>query len=213
MGASVYRDRQHTDGVGVRGASLGENIGGKGSSRVSARERRAIVALKRGEIDALHYLYVRYADDVYGIVRSMVRDHHEAEDISQGIFAKLPRVIGRYEERDVPFAAWISRVARNAALDYLRSRRQVPVEEVRLADSGKEQVALDRMQALREGLARLPEEQRQVMAMRHIAGMAPGEIAAKLGKSEPSIHGLHHRGRAALKEALAELGASPTTAA
>lgn len=143
----------------------------------------------------------------------MVRDHHEAEDISQGIFAKLPRVIRRYEERDVPFAAWISRVARNAALDFLRGRRQVPVEEVRVADSGKDQVAIDRMRALREGLARLPEEQRQVMAMRHIAGMAPGEIAAKLGKSEPSIHGLHHRGRAALKEALVDLGASPTTAA
>jgi RNA polymerase sigma-70 factor (ECF subfamily) len=43
--------------------------------------------------------------------------------------------------------------------------------------------------------------------------MAPGEIAAKLGKSEPSIHGLHHRGRAALKDALVDLGVSPTTAA
>jgi RNA polymerase sigma-70 factor (ECF subfamily) len=178
----------------------------------SARERRAIVALKRGDMDALHYLYVRHADAVFSVVRSVVREHHESEDITQSVFAKLPRVIGRYEPRGVPFRAWITRVARNAALDHLRSSRQVPVEEVRIADAGREQLATDRSRALLAGLSQLPAEQRQVIAMRHFAGMTPGEIADRLGKSEPSIHGLHHRGRVALKEILIELEVSPTTA-
>lgn len=178
----------------------------------TARERRAIVALRRGEMDALHYLYVRHSEAVFGIVRSVLRDHHDSEDVTQAIFAKLPRIIGRYEERAVPFRAWITRVARNAALDHLRSKRQLPVEEVRVTDPGRDLVSLDRSRALLFGLAQLPPEQRRVIAMRHFAGMAPGEIADRLGKSEPSIHGLHHRGRATLRDILAELDVAPTTA-
>src|SRR4026209_2424781 len=98
-------------------------------------ERRAIAAAKRGEWDAIHYLYVRYADDVLAYVRSILGDHHAAEDVTQNVFAKLMGAIQRYEERGaIPFAGWIMRVARNAALDYLRARRQIPVEEVRAAD-------------------------------------------------------------------------------
>ena len=49
--------------------------------------------------------------------------------------------------------------------------------------------------------------------LRHIAGLSPNEIADRLGRTEPSIQGLHHRGRAALKVALRELDAAPVTAA
>jgi RNA polymerase sigma-70 factor, ECF subfamily len=176
-------------------------------------ERRAIARAKAGDWDALHYLYVRYADDVQGFVQSIVRDHHEAEDITQNVFAKLMRAIHKYEEREVPFAAWILRVARNAALDHLRSRRQIPVEEVRIADVGDEQISSERARSLKEALAGLPEAQRQVLVLRHIAGLSPNEIAERLGKTEPSIQGLHHRGRAALKDALRELEVAPVTAA
>ena len=48
--------------------------------------------------------------------------------------------------------------------------------------------------------------------LRHIAGLSPSEIAERLGKSEGSIHGLHHRGRGALQAALRELDAAPITA-
>jgi RNA polymerase sigma-70 factor (ECF subfamily) len=176
-------------------------------------ERRAIVAAKDGDWDALHYLYVRYADDVQRFVQSIVRDPHEAEDITQEVFAKLMKAIQKYEEQGVPFAAWIIRVSRNAALDHLRARRQIPVEEVRGADEGMDQRSHECMQSLKEALATLPEAQRQVLVLRHIAGLSPNEIAERLGKTEPSIQGLHHRGRAALKQALRELDAAPVTAA
>jgi RNA polymerase sigma factor (sigma-70 family) len=71
-------------------------------------------------VSALHFLYVRYADDVRGYVESIVRDRHEAEDITQDVFAKLISAIARYERREGSFAAWILRVARTAALDHLR---------------------------------------------------------------------------------------------
>ena len=44
-------------------------------------------------------------------------------------------------------------------------------------------------------LRTLPEEQRDVVVLRHLVGLTPGEIATWMGRSEASIHGLHHRGR------------------
>ncbi|HEX2358890.1 MAG TPA: sigma-70 family RNA polymerase sigma factor [Solirubrobacterales bacterium] len=176
------------------------------------REREAIAAAKAGNWDGLHFLYARYVDDVYGYVQSIVRDQYEAEDITQDVFAKLMAVISRYEERSVPFAAWIMRVARNATLDHLRVRnRQIPVDEVRLDDRGQDGPTFERRECLKEALASLPDEQRRVLVLRHLAGLSPGEIAERLGKTESSVQGLHHRGRSSLKAALRESKVAPVT--
>jgi RNA polymerase sigma-70 factor, ECF subfamily len=174
--------------------------------------QEAVARAKAGDSEGLHYLYVRYADDVQRYVASFVHDHHEAEDITQNVFAKLMTAIKRYEQREVPFAAWILRVARNAALDHLRSKRAIPTEEVRIADTGRAQTSLDRGQALREALEQLPEDQREVLVLRHIVGLTPVEIAGTLNKTESSVHGLHHRGRRSLRSSLSELGAAPVVA-
>jgi RNA polymerase sigma-70 factor, ECF subfamily len=173
---------------------------------------RAIARAKEGDTSALHYLYVRYADDVYRYVQSIVRDPHEAEDITQNVFAKLMSAIRKYEERAVPFTAWILRVARNSALDHLRAKRVVPCEEVRTSDAGHDQIGFERCESLKGALDRLPEAQREVLVLRHLVGLTPAEIAELLGKSESAIHGLHHRGRGTLQTALRELGAAPATA-
>jgi RNA polymerase sigma-70 factor, ECF subfamily len=170
---------------------------------------KAVKRAKEGDMDALHFLFVRYADDVLGYVRSFVHDHHEAEDITQNVFAKLMTAIRKYEERDVPFAAWILRVARNAALDHMRVRRALPCDEVRTTDHGLDQIDFERNRALRDALASLPDDQREVLVLRHVAGLSPTEIGELVGKTESSIHGLHHRGRRALQDTLVELGAAP----
>jgi RNA polymerase sigma-70 factor, ECF subfamily len=172
----------------------------------------AVTRAKEGDPEGLHYLYVRYADDVLRYVNGLIRDHHEAEDITQNVFAKLMKAINKYEERAVPFDAWILRVARNAALDYLRAKRSIPTEEVRLTDTGRAETALDRGRALRQALETLPEDQREVLVLRHIVGLSPIEIADTLDKSESSVHGLHHRGRRSLRDNLSELGAAPVVA-
>jgi RNA polymerase sigma-70 factor, ECF subfamily len=193
------------------GTALGAGLEGEGGSR--ARERRAIDAAKAGDWDAVSYLYSRYADDVRRFIQSIVRERHEAEDITHDVFAKLMKAIQKYEEREVPFAAWIMRVARNAALDHVRSRRQIPVEDVWVSENGQEQTSFEYTHALKAALAELPESQRQVLVLRHIGGLSPTEIAERLGKTEASIQGLHHRGRAALKLSLRELGVAPVTSA
>ena len=186
-----------------------QRAGGRGDG--DALVARAVARAKEGDVEALQFLYVRYADDVYGYVQSIVHDHHEAEDITQNVFAKLMNAIRSYEPRSVPFSAWILRVARNAALDYLRARRVVPCEEVRTSDEGQEDEDFERVQSLRAALEVLPPDQREVLVLRHIAGLAPAEIADRLDKTEGSVHGLHHRGRGALQAALRDLQSAPVT--
>ena len=118
----------------------------------------------------------------------------------------------KYDERGVPFFAWLLRLAHNAAIDHLRGRRATPAEEVFGADARGDEEAMDRSQTLRDALNTLPDEQRNVVVLRHVVGLTPGEIASAMGRSESSIHGLHHRGRRALQSELTRREAGPSTA-
>jgi RNA polymerase sigma-70 factor (ECF subfamily) len=170
---------------------------------------RAVQLAKLGDMNGHRYLYARFADNVFSYVRKIVRNDHDAEDITQQVFAKLFKSIDRYEEREVPFAAWILRVARNAAIDYGRSNRLVPCEEVRGADQPTDESRHECRRSLTDALGLLPSEQRKVIMMRHFIGLSPSEIAGHLGKSESAIHGLHHRGRRSMQRELTRSGDAP----
>jgi RNA polymerase sigma-70 factor, ECF subfamily len=185
----------------------------RGEEATTQLVSRAVKRAQAGDRDALAFLYARYADNIYGYVRSIVHDHHEAEDVTQQAFAKLIYVIGKYREREVPFLAWMLRVARNVAVDHLRKQLPVPVEEVRTTHDGlAHPFARSNLTELKDALATLSPAQREVVILRHFAGLSPTEIATRMGKTEGSIHGLHHRGRRALTAELSSRGAAPATA-
>lgn len=171
----------------------------------------AVARAKEGDRSALQFLYIRYVGEVHRYVTSIVRDEHEAEDITQGVFLKLMYVIGRYTQRDVPFVAWLRRVARNAALDNLRAKRTVPVNELREAAQSDGESQSEHVRELRHALERLPYRQREVLVLRHLAGLSPREIAQVLDKTESAVHGLHHRARVTFKTTLREMEAMPRT--
>lgn len=170
----------------------------------------AVARAKEGDREAVRFLYVVYAHNIYGYVRSIVKDDHEAEDVTQLVFAKLITVIARYDDRGVPFFAWLLRIARNVAIDQIRGNRLTPTETVIDPDTSSSD-DLDRAETVRNALATLPDEQRQVVILRHVIGLTPGEIAERMGRSEGSIHGLQHRGRRALQRELERLDSAPFT--
>jgi RNA polymerase sigma-70 factor, ECF subfamily len=180
------------------------------SAETREKTRLAVARAQEGDQDALRFLYVSYSNNIYGYVRSIVRDDHEAEDVTQHVFGKLMTTIVKYDDRGVPFFAWLLRLARNVAIDHLRANRLTPTENVLDPDSSSA-TDIDQAEAVRTALATLPEEQREVVILRHVVGLTPGEIADRLGRSEGSIHGLHHRGRRALQRELTLLGSTPCT--
>ena len=180
------------------------------SPEMVRKTKLAVARAKGGDQDAVRFLYVSYSHNIYGYVRSIVRDDHEAEDVTQHVFAKLITTIGKYDDRGVPFVAWLLRLSRNVAIDHLRGNRMTPTETVLGADLSSSE-DIDQHAAVWDALASLPEEQREVVVLRHVVGLTPGEIADRLGRSESSIHGLHHRGRRALQKELTLTGSTPCT--
>jgi RNA polymerase sigma-70 factor (ECF subfamily) len=178
------------------------------STKTREKTRLAVARAKEGDQDALRFIYTSYSNNIYGYVRSIVHDDYEAEDVTQQVFAKLMTTLVKYEDRGVPFFAWLLRMARNVAIDHLRANRLTPTEEVFDANASAA-ADLDHVETVRTALATLPDEQREVVILRHVVGLSPGEIATRMGRSEGSIHGLHHRGRRALQRELARLDSTP----
>jgi RNA polymerase sigma-70 factor (ECF subfamily) len=173
----------------------------------------AVARAQAGDADAIRLLYLRYKDNIYGYVLSFVRDQHEAEDITQHVFLKLMSVIHQYQAREVPFTSWLLRVARNVALDHVRRRRAVPCEQVYEPAQERDEMGDDLRRGLEEALKSLSEDQRNVIVLRHLVGLSPGEIAARMGRTESSIHGLHHRARQTLQRELLAIDCGPTARA
>lgn len=206
-------DYQSTLAVAGNDAANGANANHEDSKRATHDRLvgTAIAEARRGEMSAIRFLYACYAGDVLAAIKGIVKDSHEAEDVTHEVFIKLISVIQQYTPREgIPFGAWIRRVARNCAYDHLRSRQAAPCDEIEV-HSEHGQLEHERRRDLCSAFASLPSEQRSVMVLRHIRGLSPLEIAGVLGKSESSIHGLHHRGRVNLRKSLAKLGAVPVT--
>ena len=201
---------------GLQGESTGRFRRRSGGSAADAGEglvRSAVERARDGDEEALRFLYLRYSDMVFSYVCSIVSDEHSAEDITQIVFARLAMRLQRYQATEAPFGTWIARVAYNASIDHLRAQRTVPCEEVRDPDVSREDVAPERLEALRQALATLPADQRTVVVLRFVLGMSADEIGERLGRSEPAVHALQHKGRRRMREELVRLEAAPTVRA
>lgn len=173
--------------------------------------KRLVAAAQAGDQEAMQALYERFADGVHLYVSRIVGGRHDAEDVTQQVFAKLLTELDRYVPGDAPFAAWVLRVARNLAIDHLRRSRLVPCEEVRSRDTLADDAGRECAASLREALVGLTPDQRNVLLLRHLVGLSPGEIAERTGRTVRSVHCLHHRGRRAARTALNDMGAAPAT--
>lgn len=169
-----------------------------------------------GERDAFGELYRRYVRRIYNLVRRMLHDPDEVEDMTQEVFLQAYKHLPRFEERS-GFYTWIYRVATNVCLQHRKSRRhrrgEVALEDLApralagrplvghvLAD-GPELAAERRglMQQLADAIEHLPDIQRVVMVLGPIQGRSYEEIAEMLGLTLDMVKGRIHRGRVAIR--------------
>jgi len=167
---------------------------------------RALDHARQGDSSAVHFLFVRHADELCAYIAGIVQDRGVAERIVQDVFADLVTAVAEPEERPVPFAAAIVRAATNMALEFLRGRKNGP--HTRSSTNGR---GARQRGSLGRALAVLPREQREVIVLRNAAGLSLAQTAELLGRSERATEGLHERGRSSLRAAL--IGAESEQAA
>lgn len=180
----------------------------------------ALVAdAQRGDESAFRRLYLRHYDLVYRYGRTMLKDPHEAEDVTQDVFIRVLRLLPGYEPRaGQPFRVLLLRIARNRSIDYLRRHRQweaQPPEEVEcrcepttLADDHRGAFDAFPDAELDLALKRLPVSQRQVVVLRYMLGLSTGEVADVLDATPRAVRNLQYRGLQFLRSALIGPGAS-----
>lgn len=144
-----------------------------------------------GDEAGLEILIDRYKTKLYTSIYLLVKDEPLAEDIFQDTFIKVINTLrsGRYNEEG-KFLPWVMRIAHNLVIDYYRKERRAPVvvnsdgfdifDVLQFSDESvetrmiREQVHSD----LRRMIQRLPDDQKEVLIMRHYGDMSFKEIAA-----------------------------------
>jgi len=157
---------------------------------------------------AFGQLFDHFHLPIYRYIISRVHSPTDAEDLTQLVFVKALEALPRYESRGIPFGGWLFRLARNAVVDFTRTRHEHAdldaVAHHGTREPGPEDVAMVRqdLDSVAVALATLTDDQREAIALRFFAGLSAREAAAVMGRQEGTIRGLQFRAIAALRRQL-----------
>ncbi len=159
---------------------------------------------------AFDTLYRRYLARVYRYLRTRSEGDEDAADLTQQVFLQVFHALPGYQQRGLPFAAWLFQIARHVAIDSYRRQRAtlswdaLPVAMEAAADEQQdpESIALqqERLAHLRMLVAKLDDGKRELLALRFAAGLSSSQIAAVVGKNSAAIKKQLTRIIASLKE-------------
>jgi RNA polymerase sigma-70 factor (ECF subfamily) len=169
---------------------------------------RLVEEARSGDSWAFGRLFDHFYEPIYRYIASRVQRPADAEDLTQLVFVKALEALPRYEARGIPFGGWLFRLARNAVIDFVRTRHDhselETIVERAGGDAGPDQIALTRedIDTVSAALASLTDEQREAIALRFFAGLSAREAAVAMGKQEGTVRGLQFRAIAALRRQL-----------
>jgi RNA polymerase sigma-70 factor, ECF subfamily len=155
--------------------------------------------------NAFAILYARHRLAVFRYLRTRTTTEDDAAELTAITFERALSGMPRYRPLGGGFLAWLLRIARNAAIDAGRRPRVVPLAHVTVeirAPTATEDAVLKReaRAQLAEAVNRLPEPQREAIALRYAARLTAREIAVVLGKSDQATQKLLSRAIASLRE-------------
>jgi RNA polymerase sigma-70 factor (ECF subfamily) len=162
---------------------------------------------QRGDETAFARLYEAYFDRVYRYIAFRVDSTADAEDLTEDVFMRMLESLKSFQWRDVPFSAWILRIAHNRVVDHWRrgkSRAGTPLDEAPPLPSSEEDPATtvetySDVQDLREAMTQLTDLQRQVLSLRFGAGLSISETAKAMERNDGAVKALQHSAVSALR--------------
>jgi len=145
-------------------------------------------------------LYRRYLDRVYGYSFYLLGDHHDAEDATERTFLAALGAIDRYRDEGATFRSWLFRIAHNQLANTLRARSRGRTESLdgipepaAAEDPARLASLADDARRLRDAVALLSQDRRQVVILRFVDGLTSREIGEALGRTEGAVRVLQHR--------------------
>jgi RNA polymerase sigma-70 factor (ECF subfamily) len=172
-------------------------------------EVRALVEkAAAGSVEAFGEVYSMYLDRIYRYIYYQVHNKETAEDLTEEVFIKAWRKIGKFRWEGRPFSAWLYRIAHNHVVDYFRTNRRhepldidIPTDQDQ-PEGEYEQKQLQQM--ILRALSSLPQQQRQIITLKFIEDSSNETIGQVTGKSQGAIRVMQMRALGALRRRLKE---------
>ena len=166
--------------------------------------------VQHGDVDAFGLLVTAYEKNVYNVALQMLGNREDAQDIAQEAFLKAYNSLSSFRG-DSKFSSWLYRIVSNLCLDFKRRQGRRPSSSLTVEDDDGENVQLDiadesqspetllerklTREAVRRGLAELPDEQRQILLLREIQGLSYEEIGEAMGLEAGTVKSRIFRAR------------------
>jgi len=176
-----------------------------------SEETRLVERARRGNTEAFRLLVENYKDRLFAFIWRMVRDHHEAEDLTQATFVRAFQALKTYSDR-YAFSTWLFTIAYRLCLNHLRKRKAYSgeVEFGWLGSTNEEapQTLANSEEARRlrrliwDAVDQLKPAQRSAVLLFYREGKSCEEIAQVLNIPTVTVKSHLHRARAKLREAL-----------
>jgi RNA polymerase sigma-70 factor (ECF subfamily) len=165
-----------------------------------------------GDEQAFGMLYERYVGRIYNYVYYRTGNQYDAEDLTARVFLRAMKHIQNYQDRGVPFSAWLYRIAHNLVANWHRdnSRRQeIALEDTYVSHQGREHPETmllhnEEQEALLAIIRTLPAERQQLLILKFVKHMSNAEIGQIMGRTEGAIKSLYHRTLLSLRDSMDE---------
>ena len=155
--------------------------------KIKYSEQELVALLKEQNNDAFNYLYDHYSGALFTIINQIVPDKDTASDVLQEVFVNVWRKIGTYDETKGRLFTWMLNIARNAAIDKVRSKgyrddqRTQTIVEGENAGMAMSSNPMVNDVGLKKVLTTLNEEYRKLIDLSYFKGFTHEEIAKMLG--------------------------------
>ncbi len=163
-----------------------------------------------GDGEAVAQLYQRYAPAIFRYVYYRLGDREAAEDMTSDVFCRALESLPRYQQRGLPFSAWLYRIAGARVIDHYRRVRRRPIADLHPgipARTGDPVLAAELQltdEELRWAVTQLTAAQQQVIVLRFVEGLSHEEVAGIVGRSEGAVRVLQYRALETLRKILQE---------
>jgi RNA polymerase sigma-70 factor, ECF subfamily len=169
-------------------------------------EQKLVFQAQKCDQEAFAQLYEQNFDKIYRYIALKVGNKTEAEDMTQQVFIKALQSISSYKWKDVPFSAWLFRIAHNQVIDYYRKQTRqatTPLYEfMAVSDCSPEKSVEIKSDIERLLLAskKLTPAQQEVISLRFAGELPIIEVARIMGKTQGAVKALQHSAIIALRK-------------
>jgi RNA polymerase sigma-70 factor (ECF subfamily) len=187
-------------------------------SQQDARDVALAERLKKRDPSAMAELYDRFGRLAYSVILGIVRDASTAEDLTQETFLRVWNRMAGFDSGRGALGAWLLAVARNRAIDYIRSAQaRATIHSFELeehehpslfVDMERNLFTADSARRVRKAMARLNENQKKVIELAYFEGLSQSEMAERLRQPLGTVKTWV---RTALKVLRDEMGAATVT--